>query len=307
VQSQTDTTLENGNRLGSSSSVNGNRVLTAFRIPGLYSSFLKIVPAPADRHWMDFTTHGWANRCLPLRVANQSGWHILNDCEFEAEWKGKHDLASVKISFKSGNSSQFVKSSFGYGILTWYLPYLFRTPPGYNLLVRGPSNCAKDGIAALDGVGETDWAVATFSVNWPFTRPFHKVKFERDEPICAIVPQRRGELESFVPEVRNLDGNLLAEFRRWLESRQHLVVEKEKQGSARQIEGHYTRGETVTGNQAPEHQTKLALAQFVEQEPLPEGFSSGQSRKAPDNKSRPLGTAGRGRWFEKYLGRGAQK
>jgi len=304
VQNQNDNTLENGNLLGSTTPINSSRILTAFRIPDHYSSFLKIVPAPADRHWMDFTTRGWANRCLPLRVANQAGWHILNNSDFEAEWSGKDELASVRISFKPGNSSQFVKSSFGYGILTWYLPYLFRTPPGYNLLVRGPSNYFKDGIAPLDGLVETDWAVSTFSVNWRFTRPFHKVKFERDEPICAIVPQRRGELESFAPEVRNLDGALLAEFREWLESRQRLVIEKEKHGYGGQYEAHYTRGETVTGNKALEHQTKLALAQFVEREPLPTRLESGEVKNAPNTQSETVVTGGLGRWLGKYFGRG---
>lgn len=294
MQSQNDSTF-----------INGSLVLTAFRIPDHYSSFLKIVPAPTERDWMDDKTHGWANRCLPLRVANQAGWHILNDSEFVAEWSGQDELASVRISFKPGNSSQFVKSSFGYGILTWYLPYLFRTPPGYNLLVRGPSNCAKDGIAPLDGLVETDWAVSTFSVNWRFTRPFHKVKFGRDEPICAIVPQRRGELESFAPEVRNLDGELLAEFRHWLESRQRLVKEKEKHGGGRQYEAHYTRGETVTGNKAPEHQTKLALAEFVEREPPPTRIESGEVKHASNTQSGTVVTSGLGRWFGKYFGRGA--
>lgn len=278
---------------------NPGRVLTAYRIPE-YSSTLQIVPAPAERAWMDERTHGWANRCLPLRIANQAGWHILNNCDFEAEWRGKEDLASIKITFKPGNSSQFVKSSFGFGILTWYLPYLFRTPPGYNLLVRGPANCAKDGIAPLDGLVETDWAVATFSVNWRFTRPFHKVKFERDEPICAIVPQRRGELEEFVPEIRNLAGELRAEFNQWLQSRQHHVVEKETHGSRGQHEGHYTRGQTVTGHRAPEHQSKLALAPFVEREAPPP--RDAVSAEPPYLQGPTPSNDGLGRWLRKVVG-----
>jgi len=207
----------------------------------------------------------------------------------------------VKISFKPGSSSQFVKSSFGYGVLTWYLPYVFRTPPGYNLLVRGPLNYAKDGIAPLDGLVETDWAVATFSMNWRFTRPFHKVKFERDEPICAIIPQRRGELESFVPEIRNLDGELREEFQRWLESRQHHAVDHAKHPGNRDQQGHYTRGETVAGKKAFEHQTKLAVAPFVEREPPPAVVTGGPAGRPSEV---PSGTAAGGsfrRWLAKVL------
>ncbi len=306
MQSQNERPLEMETKVSSTIPGNDSRVLTAFRIPE-YSSFLKIVPAPADRHWIDFTTHGWANRCLPLRVANQAGWHILNNCDFEAEWTGKEDLASVKISFRPGNSSQFVKSCFGYGILTWYLPYLFRTPTGYNLLVRGPSNYAKDSIAALDGLVETDWAVATFTVNWRFTRPFHKVRFERDEPICAIVPQRRGELESFIPEIRNLDGELRSEFQRWLESRQHNVLEMETHGYQGQHEGHYTRGETVTGHKAPEHQTKMTLAAFVEREAPPIGIRPSGQDHTPDIQSASASPRGSLRWLGNFLGRGTKR
>ena len=49
-------------------------------------------------------------------------------------------------------------SHFGDGILTWHLPILFRTPPGYNLLVRGPANYPKDAVSPLEGIVETDWA-----------------------------------------------------------------------------------------------------------------------------------------------------
>jgi hypothetical protein len=265
--------------------INGSRVLTAFRIPE-YSSFLKIVPAPAERFWMDFTTGGWANRCLPLRVANQAGWQILNNCDFEAVWSGKHGLSDVRITFKSVESSPFIKSSFGYGVLTWYLPYLFRTEPGYNLLVRGPSNNAKDGIAPLEGLVETDWAVAMFTVNWRFTRPFHKVKFERDEPICTLMPQKRGELESFAPEIRNLEGQLLMEYREWLQSRQNFVLDKEKGGNTHRHQGHYTRGETVHGHKAPEHQTKLVLAEFIEREPSPTKVGAAEIVETSNGPSR---------------------
>ena len=76
-----------------------------------------------------------------------------------------------------------VQSHFGEGVITWNIPFLFRTSPGYNLLVRGPSNWIKDGVQALEGIVETDWAVQTFTMDWKFTRPRRWVRFEADEPI----------------------------------------------------------------------------------------------------------------------------
>ena len=64
--------------------------ITAYRLG--YSADLSIVPASGDRDWMEATKNGWANRCLPLRVANQAGWLVLNDCEFEATWTGQPQL-----------------------------------------------------------------------------------------------------------------------------------------------------------------------------------------------------------------------
>jgi hypothetical protein len=242
--------------------------LVAYRLPN-FPAYLKLIPAPADRSWMDLDTGGWANRCLPLRLANQLGWQILNDVPFEAHWEGRPGLDSVQITFRE-KTNKYIQSAFGYGILTWYIPYLLRTSPGYNLVARGPANEPKDGIAPLDGVIETDWAVASFSMNWKFTRPLKIVKFEKDEPICTIIPVRRNEAESFDTEIQNLSGDLLAEYDAWLESRKQLMDKKHAGGAPKGFEAHYIRGETVTGRRFAEHQNKLDLKKFVElDEPLP--------------------------------------
>lgn len=245
--------------------------LTAYRLHE-HDTFLKIVPAPADRFWMDFSTHGWANRCLPLRIANQAGWHILNNSKIEVEWNGKPDVNGVTINFLNGQPSRFVKSNFGFGILTWYLPYLFRTSPGYNLLVRGPANMPKDGVSAIEGLVETDWVEGTFSVNWKITRPFMKIRFEVDDPICMLVPQRRIELETTEPVIRNLESDpaLLHGYEQWIASRRAFVAQVSakppKKDEPRPWQGHYTRGTHVSGEAAPVHQTKLQLRFFQQME-----------------------------------------
>ncbi len=247
---------------------NSIKKLSAYRLPH-FPGYMKLVAAPADRMWMDLSTRGWANRCLPLRIANQSGWHILNDCAFEAVWEGAPELSSVKITFKN-EKNPYIQSAFGFGTVTWYVPYLFRTPPGYNLLARGPANEPKNGIAPLEGVVETDWAVASFSMSWKFTKPFQKVTFDKDEPICLIVPVKRHELESFEPEINNLSGDLLAEYSAWLESRKALVEQKAQNVAPKSMEGHYIRGETVRGTRVDFHQNKLDLQEFTEHDsPLP--------------------------------------
>src|SRR5581483_9937743 len=118
-----------------------------------------------------------------------------------------------------GRPSAF--SHFGAGVLTFSVKALFRTEPGYDLMVTGPLNEPKDGVQALTGVVETDWAPFTFTMNWKFTRRMPPVAFERDEPFCMFFPVRRGLVEQVEPEIRRLeDEPQTAEaYRRWAASR----------------------------------------------------------------------------------------
>ena len=249
--------------------------LTAYR---LKPDPLAIIPSPADRWWMDSHRNG-ANRCLPLRLANQAGWVILNDRDFDVTWRGGEDTNSLKIRFAEGQPSRYVKNIFGFGILTWFIPYLFRTPPGYNLLARGPANWFKDGASPLEGLVETDWSTATFTMNWKLTRPFWKVRFRKGDPICMIVPQRRGEIESVQPEIRNIESEpeLERAHDAFVESRTTFIAKKqellrERSQGLRKDENapwqpDYTLGKLPGGVVAREHQVKLDLRPFVECEP----------------------------------------
>jgi hypothetical protein len=247
--------------------------LTAFY--GSPRAALEIVPAPRRRAWMNAMPDRWANRCLPLLVANEAGWVLLNRFAFQATWTGEDHPRGVTIEFADDNvpMQRPVRSHFGSGIITWGIPYLFRTPPGYNLLARGPANWPKDGACALEGIVETDWAVATFTMNWKLTRPGHTVAFEAEEPFCMIVPQQRGEIEAFRPAFREIrsDPSTYAASRHWAEGRDKVQVRKflgeysqalEAERTA--WEGHYFRGLFPDDTPAPEHQTRLTLPEFEE-------------------------------------------
>jgi hypothetical protein len=111
--------------------------------------------------------------------------------------------------------------------------------------------------------------MATFTMNWQLTRPGLTVTFEVGEPICMIVPQRRGELEAFRPEIREVeaDPEIARGYRAWSQSReQFLAGLKEPQSEAirQSWEKHYFRGTAPSGAQAPEHQVKLKLREFEE-------------------------------------------
>jgi hypothetical protein len=237
-------------------------LLSVFRLPG-HTHYPQIVPASADRDWMDISTGGWANRCLPLRIANQAGWYILNEDEFDVEWDGTDGMSSLKFHFLRERTGFAPFNMVGYGIVSWVPPFLFRTPPGMNLWVRGPANSPKDGITPLEGVVETDWLPYTFTINWKITRAGTKIRFGYGEPICFITPARRFEAESLEPVLRNLESEpeIAQQYRRWHERRLRARDIQGGDGSQGHLavsdQGHYIRGETADGLRFQEHQTKL--------------------------------------------------
>ena len=162
----------------------------------------KLEAAPPGRAWMNTTAERSAYRCLPLLMASQAGWLLSSPASVQVRWNGRAELGAVEIwrCVDSPFSPDYLWpiSHFGQGIVTWTLPWLFRTSPGYNLLVRGPANSVKDGIAPLEGLVQTDWAVATATMNWKITRPDKWITFEAGEPVCMVVPQARefGEIRS---------------------------------------------------------------------------------------------------------------
>jgi hypothetical protein len=234
----------------------------------------QISPAPINRTWMSEMAEsriGWPNRCLPMLIANQSGWELRNPCGFTATWMGQQGI-DVMIAPDRRDAGQLLPAShFGNGILTWHLPILFRTPPGYNLLVRGPANYPKDAVSPLEGIVETDWASASFSMNWKFTRKMMPVRFDIDEPIGMIVPQRRTDLEEFAPELRRIesDEELQRKYDFFLNARnKNPHVEQEARvaaGEQPDWQADYTRGRHSDGEPGtPDHQTRRHLRSFVQ-------------------------------------------
>ena len=234
---------------------------------------MPLMVAPASRDWMGETHRHFAKRCLPLMIANRAGWLLVSMHTFTVTWNGDDKPAGLSIQYLSGGAPYPANSHFGSGILTFTIPFLFRTPPGINLLVRGPANFVKDGIAPLEGIVESDWTEATFTMNWKLTRPNHTVTFTAGEPVAMIVPQRRGDLERFDPVVRDIatDDDLMKAYIRWMESRDAhntAIADQTSDAYRRGWEGNYFRGVAFEGNSAADdHQQKITLKDFVEDPP----------------------------------------
>lgn len=243
--------------------------LTAYQIHD-QPSRMTLSPAPIEREWMDAANNRFPYRCLPLNIANQNGWVLGCPTAFRAYWYGGPAPADVEIRF-DGPRDPCIMSHFGVGTITFSLPYLFRTPPGVNLWAKGLSNWVKDGIQALEGVIETDWATSTFTMNWKLTRPNEWVGFEQGEPICMLVPIPRGFSEGFAPKIVPLksDAELHQKYRAWEASRSVFLKgllsndpEAVKQGWQKD----YFQGRTGEGGTFEGHQTRLHIRDFERDE-----------------------------------------
>jgi len=229
-----------------------------------------IRPASPRRDWMDATPESFAYRCLPLNIANAHGWEVLSSCAFEASWSGGTGTDAVTIRLP-GDADPITApvSVFGQGVLTFHIAGLFRTPPGWNLWVGGSPNQAKDGIAPLGGVVETDWSPFTFTMNWRFTRPHNWVRFEAGEAVCFLFPVRRDALERFTTRFAPMSEQpaLAAQFDAWSRARDAFHAKMRQnppQTPADKWQKHYYRG-VDPDEQAhiADHRTKLRVAPFA--------------------------------------------
>jgi hypothetical protein len=218
---------------------------------------------------MDATPEAFAYRCLPLNIANAHGWEVLNPFAFEARWDGGSGTEAVVIE-PDGDAppERLPVSLFGQGVLTFHVEAIFRTPPGWDLWVGGSPNRAKDGIAPLTGIVETDWSPFTFTMNWRFTRPGHRVRFAAMEPFCFLFPLRRGALEAFEPRFAPIDADPATRdrFREWSGARdafQERVRRDPPEAPADRWQKFYYRGTDASGRSlAEDHRAKLRLRAF---------------------------------------------
>jgi len=228
---------------------------------------MPIDPAPTDRAWMDQTNERYAYRCLPLVMANQAGWILRCPTRVTVRWNGGTRPQDLRLWYPRGKRDDRICSHFGDGVLTFTIPYLFRTPPDINLWVKGPSNSPKDGIQPLEGIVESDWSEFSFTMNWKFTRPDVSVRFEEGEPICMIVPIQRGLAESLQPIRKPLRRNreLKRRYERWRKSRQDFnegLRNSDEEAVAQGWQRDYMLGRDGDGVNFESHQTRLSLREF---------------------------------------------
>ncbi len=214
-----------------------------------------LVPGRPERAWMDATRERFAYRCIPLSIANASGWEISLPFAFEAAWYGGDDLNTIQFRSADGRVQHYVTSHFGHGIITFHTGWLFKTSPGWGLWARGAPNTVKEGVSPLDGLVETDWLPFPFTMNWKFHRP-GVVRFEAGEPFCFITLAPHGLLDDVQPKLATLedDPQLKAAYEGWNASRADFakrLAAREEAALAEKWQRTYVQGRGGADNSAP--------------------------------------------------------
>ena len=183
---------------------------------------------------------------------------------FKAFWNGEFAPASIGFQFDEEGEryKHSIQSHFGKGVLTFSLPWLFRTPPGVALQVRGMTNHVVPGAQALDAIVETSWAPMTFTMNWQLTVPQMPVRFEKGDPVCLLTPIDLDLIESSAPTFQKLedDPRLQYEYTQWSNYRRGFNAKEGRK--AEEWQKDYMHGRHLDGRTEPDHRSKLELKPF---------------------------------------------
>jgi len=211
-----------------------------------------LVAAPAARDWMSEFPGRHAYRCLPLTIANTYGWQVLLPVDVVAEWNG--GMGQEDITVACEHPLQAV-SNFQRGVLTFDIGYVFRTPPGYHLLVSGPANVFRDGVAPMTAIIESDWLPYTFTANYQFTRP-GKAVWKAGEPYAQVCLVSATLQEQVQPVIRHIGANpeLEKQHQLWRDKRSDFLgrlAAGDEHAITAAWQKDYFRGRYADGSMAP--------------------------------------------------------
>ncbi|HET7606490.1 MAG TPA: DUF6065 family protein, partial [Sphingomicrobium sp.] len=250
----------------------------------------EVRPARAKRQWMDDFPDRHAYRCLPLSIANASGWEVLCPIPIEIRWNGGMAVEDIQVlGLKelpgAADVAHFCRSNFSRGIVTFHLDYLVETEPGWGLLATGPFNDPKPTAAPLAGIIESDWLPYPFTMNWQLTQP-GITRFEEKEPFCFFLPIPKRALPTTELQIHRLsdDPALEARHNQFRNARDEFMRRfhaGEPEAIKEAWQRHYFVGRHPDGVLAPEHLNKLRLKEPVDLRP-PRPAGAAQMQAIPD-------------------------
>lgn len=223
---------------------------------------MAVRPANRERAWFDEFPDHFPYRCLPLVIANQAGLALSMNFAFSVVWDGTPAQSGIKVTSNDRRAVSYISGHFGYGVLTFSLPYLFRTPDNVALMAMGPANWPKIGAVAMEGIVETAWSPYTFTMNWKMLEPGRAVLWDAGEPFCQLVPIDLNLIKDIKVEQKPLatDPELQARHAAWAESRRKFNEDRKvapRGPGPSPWQKHYFQGKLLDGSSGTDaHLTK---------------------------------------------------
>lgn len=146
--------------------------------------------ASPAREWMSQKGQEYSYHCVPLTHANQLGYWIINNADITVYWDGGDQISNIKITAENRSPGDWKLESahFTIGIITFSIPFIFKTQPGWGLYVGPCPNQPIDGLQGLEAIVETNWLPFTFTMNYKITEKNKVIKIPKGLPICRIFP-----------------------------------------------------------------------------------------------------------------------
>lgn len=135
--------------------------------------------------------------CLPLTIGNQYGFVVKAMYDAEIFWDGKTYNIDVKSeNFNNSSYPQVYVNDFP-GALTIENKFIYRTPPGVNLMTIQPPNYFIRGLHTMTGVVEADNLRRSFTFNLRVTNLNEVIKIKKGDWLAAFIPVPRFYVDSF--------------------------------------------------------------------------------------------------------------
>ena len=154
------------------------------------------------RDWMDDAYNKHAYQCLPMTVANVSGWELVLQQDVVVEWDGSNNPPKV-LEGEFLNSRSVVIPSI-IGIMSFATGWAFGTEEGYSTYISGSPNYFVDGAVPLSATIPSFWWPDEFNMNWKITKINEPVIFPKGMPFMHFTIVKNDLLESVKFKVENL-------------------------------------------------------------------------------------------------------
>jgi len=241
-------------------------------------STMRIVPGSKARDWMDKTPYKFAYRCLPLSMANCTGWDVFAPCDFVVSWNGEPGLEDVQINY-ADDQMTFGGCSFGCGILTMHTGYIIKTDSAWDIMCSGPVNNGIPWASPLTGIIETSWLNFTFTINWQINKP-GTYTFDSRHPVARLtpLPHTYDDIETSMQMLSD-DKKIKAEYEIWSRDRSKKIQDMENTFATNSDTGQvklgvpkthwektYYTGKDKYGNHVPGHNIKREFPPFKKED-----------------------------------------